>query len=746
MGEISRRVGAALLRTAAIAGTAVVALTLTASAAGAEGQGQGITITPAAAAPNSTYTAVATGFAPDSPVEVRVTALAPAPRLVTSDLEGNATATFASDRFPGIYEITFLGRDADLNVRIVKGAYSNLETDCVELPCKQVSTLPRTGASSTEPLLVAGLVLLGVGAIAAGRSQALRGAGAAVVLLAAGAAIVDVPTAAAQASGTGTITGTVTQQGTGDPLADVCVQAVSGTTYSETVTGNDGTYTFHDVPAGATARVGFVDCVPTRFHQTTSTAASVVADQTATASIALVPRAAIGGIVAAGLDDHPAPGCVGIGPDTDSITPCGALVGAAGAYLTTVNLPEVVLLFDPDNPLLAGEYFGNATVPGATAAIPLTAGELTIADAFLVGGGTFSGTVTDADTGDAPLRAVCAASYLNDAVNFASAHVSSDDGSYTIENVPAGTHKLRFFDCEGGEGDPYVEQWWDAHPDQATADGVPLNDGEGLQNMDASLSTSGIPTTSSTNPPSTTSSSTSTSLPGTSSTTSSTSTSTSLPVSTSSSTSTSTSAPVSTSSSTSSTTPTSSSVPTSSSSTSVTSSTVPGSTSSSSSTTSTTAGGGSTTSTTISPTPLPSDGPAASSAASAAPGGSLTLTGTGFGPGTTVTGVAYSDPVVLGRATATSTGTVSLRVTIPSTLPAGTHTLQLQGVDPSGDRRVLSATVQVTSSATTARGTPTGGLPRTGQQTRDLLLIAGALLGAGLLVEGTRQRRGNLPS
>jgi hexosaminidase len=134
----------------------------------------------------------------------------------------------------------------------------------------------------------------------------------------------------------------------------------------------------------------------------------------------------------------------------------------------------------------------------------------------------------------------------------------------------------------------------------------------------------------------------------------------------------------------------------------------------------------------VSPTPLPADGLLGTGATQVAQGGTMVITGGGFAPGSTGTGVLYSDPVVLGRAPASAAGTITMTVRIPSNLTAGVHTLQLVGVDPSGARRVLSSQIRITAA---------GGLPRTGSDAQDALLIALALLGAGMLAEGTRLRR-----
>jgi LPXTG-motif cell wall-anchored protein len=128
---------------------------------------------------------------------------------------------------------------------------------------------------------------------------------------------------------------------------------------------------------------------------------------------------------------------------------------------------------------------------------------------------------------------------------------------------------------------------------------------------------------------------------------------------------------------------------------------------------------------------LPADPPAGPPIASLADttlvsGQQLSLAEPGFPAGSTVTAAIYSSPTVLGSAVADAQGLVRLTITVPGTLPAGRHTLVLAG---GGTVRRTEVTVE-------------GGLPKTGIDTRRLVVGGLGLLASGaMLVASSRQRR-----
>lgn len=122
----------------------------------------------------------------------------------------------------------------------------------------------------------------------------------------------------------------------------------------------------------------------------------------------------------------------------------------------------------------------------------------------------------------------------------------------------------------------------------------------------------------------------------------------------------------------------------------------------------------------------------------AGPGGSLTVFGSSFVPGETITLVLHSTPVTLGTTTADASGSFSTNVTIPSDTPPGAHKLIATG--SSGDSSTTALTV-TGGTATVAVATPD--LPFTGA---DIAAVSGVgaialALGGVLLLAGRRRRQ-----
>ena len=93
-------------------------------------------------------------------------------------------------------------------------------------------------------------------------------------------------------------------------------------------------------------------------------------------------------------------------------------------------------------------------------------------------------------------------------------------------------------------------------------------------------------------------------------------------------------------------------------------------------------------------------------ASSVVQGGSLEITGRGFGAGEVVTITLHSEPIRLGQATADGTGAFRIRVTVPADAEVGAHTLIAVGAASD-----LSAEAPLTVTAAASAG---GGLAGTG--------------------------------
>ena len=83
------------------------------------------------------------------------------------------------------------------------------------------------------------------------------------------------------------------------------------------------------------------------------------------------------------------------------------------------------------------------------------------------------------------------------------------------------------------------------------------------------------------------------------------------------------------------------------------------------------------------------------------------VTGAGFKPGSTVEVWLFSTPILLGTTIVLQDGTFSLPVTVPGNTPAGSHTLQAEGLTTAGDLRAVSAGVTVSKDVAPATTTTT---------------------------------------
>lgn len=115
----------------------------------------------------------------------------------------------------------------------------------------------------------------------------------------------------------------------------------------------------------------------------------------------------------------------------------------------------------------------------------------------------------------------------------------------------------------------------------------------------------------------------------------------------------------------------------------------------------------------------------------AAPGDSLTLTGTGFPAGSAVVAELFSDPVHLGTTVTDASGGFRMTVTVPAGTAPGPHTIRVRVV---GGTALAEIPLQVTAAAASLRAAQTGTLSRTGGDftrragTALVLMVAGFVL------------------
>ncbi len=118
----------------------------------------------------------------------------------------------------------------------------------------------------------------------------------------------------------------------------------------------------------------------------------------------------------------------------------------------------------------------------------------------------------------------------------------------------------------------------------------------------------------------------------------------------------------------------------------------------------------------------------AATPAEVAPGGSTSITLSGYAPGSQVTVTLCGNGIatVLGTFTADADGKLSFSVTIPSNTPCGNYNLANSGVRASNVSQVAYAPLVVTCT-TTVRGS----LPVTGSDTGQLIGLAMVLMALG---------------
>jgi hypothetical protein len=85
---------------------------------------------------------------------------------------------------------------------------------------------------------------------------------------------------------------------------------------------------------------------------------------------------------------------------------------------------------------------------------------------------------------------------------------------------------------------------------------------------------------------------------------------------------------------------------------------------------------------------------------SVAPGKTITVSGTGYAPFSSVAVIIYSEPQLLTTVVTDADGNFTVTVTVPAGLSAGNHTLVASGVDANGVARYVTLPVTVTGAGT----------------------------------------------
>ena len=312
----------------------------------------------------------------------------------------------------------------------------------------------------------------------------------------------------------GHISGTVTAETGGAPVADAWVEAYQW--YSEGSDGwweplssgrtaSDGTYDVGGLPTG-TYRVSFYDESGTYLGECYDDATSVdfatdipVTAGATTGSIdaALASAGHITGTVTAEVGGVPIADVAvsvykqyqdGIDSWWEEIR--GTYTASDGTYdLGGLPTGTYRVGFRDSSGAMAFEYYDNATAVDAATDVPVTAGSTTPdIDAALVNAGHIAGTVT-AEAGGAQLAGVWVSVYAPSGAGWAEigGTETGADGTYDVSGLASGSYRIGFSDYS----DTYVSEYYEDAASVGTATDVPVIAGSTTPDIDAALSTPG---------------------------------------------------------------------------------------------------------------------------------------------------------------------------------------------------------------------------------------------------------------
>lgn len=474
----------AIVKVGIALGVSVGSVLLSATGAAAA---DNVTVTPEHPAYNADVTVNAGGFAPNSKVDLfnDGTVL----QSATADGNGNASAVFkpgglgASTR-----EVRLVGKTPSGAPRGPVGVYTS--SPCVAGNGVTCQSLPQTGA-----LPYAGLALfvLVIGIIGLRFRREVGIGGTLALLLIVGVAAVWQQQRPSSAASTASISGQVTDVSSQAGLPDICVHAVApSNSFGSARTDASGNYTVTGLDAG-TYEVTFIDCstVPLYGRDTSSVQVADAAALTGQ-NKALTKQAVLAGTVADGAGAA-VPGCVWLGTGPDAMQ-CVIYTGDSGAFFSDPLDPgSYFAALVPQAAERAITYFGGKNqAPGSTQVNP-TAGSMRTDVNFAVpNGASVQGKVLDDATNAPPTRSVCVHDISGDQLTLASAF-AGQDGTFTIDQLGPGAHKVKFVDCDSQASGKYVTQFYAQKADVASADPVPLTSDQTKTGIDARLSPTGVP-------------------------------------------------------------------------------------------------------------------------------------------------------------------------------------------------------------------------------------------------------------
>jgi hypothetical protein len=298
----------------------------------------------------------------------------------------------------------------------------------------------------------------------------------------------------------GSISGTVTAEATGEPI-DACIEVrmlgeadrYGFAPLGGVCTESDGSYLVDALPPGDVAvsfyaegyGVEWYDDQPDSAHATPVSVVSGV--ETSGVNAALEVGGSIRGTLFSAATGEPVPWewvqvftMAGdrIGWDqagADGIWEIGNL--QTGSYGVEVQV-------EFDDTLASGFFDGEIDLASADP-VAVVGGERTEIVEFLPGGGTVTGIVNDAATGE-PIVDACAIVY-----SLAGEEVGRDgtdeEGRFRTRPIRTGQYRVFVRANCFGDPTPYADEWYSNQPDEASADVITVIEGQETPGIDAGL-------------------------------------------------------------------------------------------------------------------------------------------------------------------------------------------------------------------------------------------------------------------
>jgi protocatechuate 3,4-dioxygenase beta subunit len=302
------------------------------------------------------------------------------------------------------------------------------------------------------------------------------------------------------------LTGRVTDQATGEPIAGASVYIYTstgkyGTAIPITSTDADGNYTFHSLDVrsytlnfiasgyraewwGGAAEQDDADTFPVALGE-------AVTDKNAT----MLPLNSISGTVTAGSPAEGLDGATVSAFDADGIVQGTATTTNGGYAIADLEPGAYSLRFAPPaQSELVAEWWRDQTHPNTAATVQLKADTaVTGKNAALAAGAEISGRVTDDATG-AAISGAWVYAYVSTATtesgrfggSIASARTNAR-GDYSFTGLTAGRYTLQFSGGSGHGSAGYLREWWGNKPSRSGATAFALKAGNSMTEADAAL-------------------------------------------------------------------------------------------------------------------------------------------------------------------------------------------------------------------------------------------------------------------